>query len=44
MVYYKPTEEDMLYEHMKAVNNLTINEENKLKKKIEIFRGREMKT
>lgn len=31
-VYYKPTEDEMLAEYMKAVNNLTINEENRLKK------------
>jgi integrase len=36
-VYYKPTEEDMLSEYLKAVNNLTINEENRLKEKIEVL-------
>jgi integrase len=34
-VYYKPTEEDMLLEYQKAINNLTINEENRLKIKVE---------
>jgi integrase len=34
-MYYKPTEEDMLSEYMKAVNNLTINDENRLKMKVE---------
>jgi integrase len=33
--YYKPTEQEMLDEYMKAVNNLTINEENRLKIKIQ---------
>ena len=33
--YYKPTQEDMLNEYMKAVNLLTINEENRLKQKVE---------
>jgi len=33
--YYRPTEEEMSDEYMKAVNNLTINEENRLKMKIE---------
>lgn len=33
--YYRPTEEEMYQEYMKAVNNLTINEENRLRKKIE---------
>jgi hypothetical protein len=33
--YYKPTQEDMLNEYMKAVNLLTINEENRLRKKVE---------
>jgi hypothetical protein len=37
--YYKPSEGDFLVEYQKAVNNLTINEINKLKmqvKKLEI--------
>jgi integrase len=33
--YYRPTEEDMYCEYEKAVNNLTINEENRLKIKIQ---------
>jgi len=33
--YYKPTEQEMLNEYLKAVNLLTINEENRLKRKIE---------
>jgi integrase/recombinase XerD len=33
--YYRPTEDEMLEEYMKAVNNLTINEENRLKIKIQ---------
>ena len=34
-VYYKPSEDDFLKEYLKAVNNLTINEENRLKMKVE---------
>ena len=33
--YYKPTEDEMLDEYMKAADNLTINEENRLKRKVE---------
>jgi integrase len=33
--YYKPTVQDMLSEYQKAVNLLTINEENRLKDKVE---------
>ncbi|HJU79665.1 MAG TPA: site-specific integrase [Nitrososphaeraceae archaeon] len=33
--YYRPTEQDMLNEYLKAVNLLTINEENRLKLKLE---------
>ena len=33
--YYKPTVQDMLREYLKAVNLLTINEENRLKRKVE---------
>lgn len=33
--YYKPTEDEILDEYMKAVDNLTINEENRLKRKVE---------
>jgi hypothetical protein len=32
--YYKPSEEDFLVEYQKAVNNLTINEVNKLKMQV----------
>jgi integrase len=35
--YYKPTEDEMLDEYMKAADNLTINEENRLKKKVEML-------
>ena len=35
--YYKPTEDEMLEEYMKAADNLTINEENRLRKKIEVL-------
>ena len=33
--YYRPTEEEMLEEYMKAADNLTINEENRLRRKVE---------
>ena len=33
--YYKPTEDEMLEEYMKAVDNLTINPENRLRRKVE---------
>jgi site-specific recombinase XerD len=33
--YYRPTQEEMYEEYMKAVSNLTINEENRLKIRIE---------
>jgi len=33
--YYRPTEQEMLNEYLKAVNLLTINEENRLKLKLE---------
>lgn len=33
--YYRPTEQDMLEEYQKAEDNLTINEENRLRKKVE---------
>ena len=33
--YYRPTQEEMLKEYSKAINNLTINEENRLKLKLE---------
>ena len=35
--YYKPIQEDMLNEYLKAVNLLTINEENRLKQKVKIL-------
>jgi site-specific recombinase XerD len=35
--YYKPTEDEMLDEYMKAADNLTINEENRLRKKVEVL-------
>jgi hypothetical protein len=35
--YYRPTEQEMLDEYMKAVNSLTINEENRLKIKVELL-------
>jgi hypothetical protein len=33
--YYKPTEEEMFAEYEKAIDLLTINEENRLRKKVE---------
>ncbi|MGC2428381.1 MAG: site-specific integrase [Nitrososphaeraceae archaeon] len=33
--YYRPTEDEMLDEYMKAVDNLTINPENRLRRKVE---------
>jgi len=33
--YYRPTEQEMFSEYLKAVNLLTINEENRLKLKLE---------
>jgi integrase len=35
--YYRPSEEEMLEEFMKAVDNLTINEENRLRRKVEVL-------
>ena len=35
--YYRPTEQEMLDEYMKAVNELTINEENRLKIKVQLL-------
>jgi hemerythrin superfamily protein len=35
--YYKPTENEILDEYMKTIDNLTINEENRLKRKVEIL-------
>ncbi len=37
--YYRPTEQEMLDEYMKAVNLLTINEENRLKIKVQLLEG-----
>jgi integrase len=37
--YYRPTEQDMFAEYQKAVNNLTINEENRLKLKVQLLKG-----
>jgi integrase len=33
--YYRPTDDEMLQEYIKATDNLTINEENRLKRKVE---------
>ena len=33
--YYKPTEDEMLEEYMKGVDNLTINPANRLQRKVE---------
>jgi integrase len=35
--YYRPTEEEMYAEYEKAINSLTINEENRLRKKVELL-------
>ncbi len=35
--YCKPSEADLLEEYMKGVDNLTINEENRLKRKVEVL-------
>ena len=32
--YYKPTDDDFLEEYQKAIDNLTINEENRLRKRV----------
>jgi integrase/recombinase XerD len=37
--YYRPTEKEMYSEYQKAVNNLTINEENRLKLKVQLLEG-----
>jgi len=39
--YYKPTEQEIFVEYEKAVNNLTINEENRLKLKVNQFTERQ---
>ena len=33
--YYRPTEQEMYEEYEKAIDSLTINEENRLRKKVE---------
>ncbi len=38
--YYKPTEDEMLEEYMKGVDNLTINPENRLLKKVDVLQKR----
>jgi len=38
--YFKPTEDEMLDEYMKAVDNLTINPENRLKRKVTVLQER----
>jgi chemotaxis methyl-accepting protein methylase len=35
--YYKPTEQEMYEEYQKAIDSLTINEENRLRKKVKIL-------
>jgi integrase len=35
--YYRPTEEEMFAEYEKAIDNLTINQENRLKRKVQIL-------
>lgn len=35
--YHRPTEQESLDDYLHAVNNLTINEENRLKMKVEIL-------
>lgn len=37
--YYRPTEQEMLDEYQKATNDLTINEENRLKIKVKLLEG-----
>ena len=34
-VYYKPKPDDLLQEYLKAVDSLTINEENRLRRKVQ---------
>ena len=36
-IYSKQTEDEMLKEYLKAVDNLTINPENRLKRKVEML-------
>ncbi|TLX88718.1 MAG: hypothetical protein E6L04_00090 [Thaumarchaeota archaeon] len=35
--YYRPTQDEMYAEYQKAIDNLTINEENRLRKKVKIL-------
>jgi integrase len=35
--YYRPTQEEMYHEYQKAIENLTINEENRLRNKVKIL-------
>jgi hypothetical protein len=37
--YYRPTPNDLLEEFLKAVDLLTINEENRLRKKVEVLKA-----
>lgn len=39
--YYKPQEEEILEEYLKAVDNLTINNENRLKKQLDFYKYRQ---
>jgi integrase len=41
--YYRPTEDDMYQEYIKAINNLTINEENRLKIRLKEYQSKEDK-
>jgi len=39
--YYKPNEKDVLEDYLKASNLLTINEENRLKRKVEELKSKQ---
>jgi integrase len=39
--YFRPTEKQLLTEYLKAVNELTINEENRLRKKVETLESKQ---
>ena len=39
--YYRPTEEEMYFEYEKAIDNLTVDPSNRLKKKIREYEGRD---
>lgn len=41
--YYYPTEEEMLQEYLKVVDDLTINEENRLKRKVELLEAKKVR-